>query len=297
MHPDRVRIRAYLAWIFVCFVWGTTYLAIRICLETVPPLAMGGLRFVIAGALLMGALAMRGEALPSRRAWPSLAVLGALMLGCGNGGVVWAEQTVPSGLTAVLVAMSPFWMVGVDALAHPRVPLTTRRVVGLVIGFAGIVLLVWPQIDVAGGGRFLGGVVASQIACVGWALGSAYSRRRGHGEAKDENVLATAAFEMLFGGVCLLIGAAAIGEAPRLAFNARTAGALGYLIVFGAVGGFTAYAYALKHLPVATVSLYAYINPVIAVALGTMILKEPLSPRLAIAAAVVLGGIALVREA
>jgi len=295
-HPDAVRVRAYLAWVFVCFVWGTTYLAIRICLETVPPLMMGGLRFLIAGGLLMAALAVGGTSLPRRPAWPSLALLGALMLGCGNGGVVWAEQTVPSGLTAVLVAMSPFWMVGVDAVAHPRVPLTPRRVVGLVIGFAGIVLLVWPQIAVTGGNRFLTGVAASQIACIGWALGSAYSRRRGHGEAKDENVLATAAFQMLFGGGCLLAAGLAIGEAPRLAFNTQTAAALAYLVVFGAVGGFTAYAYALKHLPVATVSLYAYVNPVIAVVLGTIVLKEPLSPRLAVAAAVVLGGIALVRE-
>jgi drug/metabolite transporter (DMT)-like permease len=293
---DGVRFRAYAAWVFVCVVWGTTYLAIRICLDTVPPLLMGGFRYIIAGGVLIAGLAVAGQTLPGRRAWLSLAVLGALMIGCGNGGVVWAEQTVPSGLTAVLVAMSPFWMVGVDAFAHPRVPLTTRRVIGLVIGFAGIVLLVWPQLEVGGGRGFIAGVVASQIACIGWALGSAYSRRRGHGEAKDENVLATAAFQMLFGGVCLLVSGFAIGEGPRLAFTTETAGALAYLIVLGAVGGFTAYVYALKHLPVATVSLYAYVNPVIAVVLGTLILKEPLSPRLAVAAAVVLSGIALVRE-
>lgn len=290
------RVRAYLALAFVCVVWGTTYLAIRICLETVPPLFMGGLRFSVAGILLIAVLGSRGKRLPSVRAWPSLALLGALMLGCGNGGVVWAEQTVPSGLTAVLVAMSPFWMVGFDAVAHPRVPLTARRVLGLVIGFSGIVLLVWPELHVTGGRGFIVGVVAAQIACVGWALGSMYSRRRGHAEAKDENVLATAAFQMLFGGLCLLVVGLGIGEAPRLAFNPRTALALGYLIVFGAVGGFTAYAYALKHLPVATVSLYAYVNPLIAVLLGTVILKEPLSPRLAVVATVVLVGIGLVKE-
>src|SRR5256885_1723570 len=168
LHPDRVRVRAYLAWVFVCFVWGTTYLAIRICLETVPPLAMGGLRFVIAGGLLAGALAMRGEALPGRRAWPSLALLGALMLGCGNGGVVWAEQTVPSGLTAVLVAMSPFWMVGVEAFMPGGDPLTVRRVAGLLIGFAGIVILGWPELHVGGPPGFMTGVVARQIPCVAW---------------------------------------------------------------------------------------------------------------------------------
>ncbi len=246
--------------------------------------------------VLIGWLIGRGEPLPRVRAWPSLAVLGALMLGLGNGGVVWAEQTVASGLTAVLVAMSPFWMVGFDALTPPRVPLTARRALGLVVGFSGIVLLMWPEINVKGEGGLLEGIVATQIACIGWAVGSMYSRRRGHGAAKDESVLATAAYQMLFGGICLTIAGVAIGEAPRLAFNLRTGVALGYLIVFGAVAAFTAYAYALKHLPLATVSLYAYVNPLIAVALGTLILNEPLNPRLAIVATVVLVGIGLVKE-
>jgi drug/metabolite transporter (DMT)-like permease len=293
---DQTRTRAYIAWIMVCLIWGTTYLAIRICLETVPPLMMGGLRFLVAGILLTALLALRGEQLPRPSAWPSLAILGFFMLGFGNGGVVWAEQTVPSGLTAVLVATSPFWMVGIDALVPPRVPLTGRRVLGLVVGFGGIVMLVWPEIQFGGGRRFLVGVVSAQIACIGWAIGSAYSRRRGHGAAKDENVLVTAAFEMLFGGLCLLIAALLTREASHLTFNARTAGALVYLTFFGAIGGFTAYAYALKHMPVATVSLYAYINPVIAVVLGTLILKEPFSARMAIAAGVVLVGIVLVRS-
>ena len=288
-------VRAYVAWAIVCVVWGTTYLAIRICLETVPPLLMGGLRFVTAGTVLMAILALRGERLPGPAAWPSLAILGLCMLGFGNGGVVWAEQTVPSGLTAVLVATSPFWMVGLDALVPPREPLTPRRVLGLVVGFAGIVMLVWPEIRFGGGRGFLIGVISAQIACVGWAVGSAYSRRRGHGEAKHENVLATAAFEMLFGGIGLLVAGLATHEASQLTFNARTASALAYLIVFGAIGGFTAYAYALKHLPVATVSLYAYINPVIAVVLGTLILKEPFNARMGVAAAVVLAGMMLVK--
>ena len=294
--PHAVRMRAYLAWAFICVVWGTTYLAIRICLESVPPLFMGGLRYSISGVLMIAAMLMGRQPLPPVRAWPPLAILGALMLGFGNGGVVWAELTVASGLTAVLVAMSPFWMVGFDAVASPRVPLTMRRTIGLVIGFSGIVLLVWPEIHVTGDRGFLVGVLASQIACAGWAVGSLYSRRRGHGEAKDESILATAAFQMLFGGLCLLAAGSAIGEASRLAFNQRTALALGYLIVFGAIGGFTAYAYALKHLPVATVSLYAYVNPLIAVILGTVILDEPLNPRLAIVATLVLVGIWMVKE-
>ena len=283
---------------FVCLVWGTTYLAIRIALETVPPLLMGGLRFLVAGALLITVLKVRGVRMPAAGSWPALVILGILLLGFGNGGVVWAEQTVPSGLTAVLVAMSPFWMVGIDALTAHGEPITGRRAAGLIIGFCGIVLLVWPAIHVSDSGRaFLGGVMAAQLACFGWALGSTYSRRRGHTAARDESVLVTAAFEMLFGGLFLMTLGTMRGEAAWLTFNARTAAALVYLIVFGAIGGFTAYAYALKHLPIATVSLYAYVNPVIAVALGTLILKEAFNARLGIAAAVVLIGMALVREA
>jgi drug/metabolite transporter (DMT)-like permease len=280
----------------VCLIWGTTYLAIRISLETIPPLLMAAMRWIAAGGLMIAVLALRGETLPAPRQWPSLAILGVLLLGFGNGAVVWAEQTVPSGLTAVLVATSPFWMVGIEALMARGERITTRRLLGLVIGFAGIVMLVWPEIRVGGGGRaFLGGVIAAQIACVGWAIGSSYARHRGRGTASEENVLATAAFEMLFGGIALLIVSLALHEQARLAFTPRSGGALVYLIFVGAIGGFSAYAYALKHLPVATVSLYAYVNPVIAVVLGILVLSEPFNVRMIAAAAVVFVGIVLVK--
>jgi drug/metabolite transporter (DMT)-like permease len=256
---------------------------------------MAAMRYTTAGVILATALRARGERLPGMRAWPSLIVLGILLLGLGNGGVVWAEQTVPSGLTAVLVATSPFWLTTIDVIFGGE-RLTARRWIGLAVGFLGIVTLVWPELQVGPNRRaFLTGVVAAQIACAGWAVGSLYARRRGHGGAREENVLATAAFEMLFGGAALFLAAAVHGEYAVLTFTTRTTLALGYLIVFGAVIGFTAYAYALKHLPVATVSLYAYVNPVIAVVLGVMILKEPFSARMAVAAAIVLVGIALVR--
>jgi drug/metabolite transporter (DMT)-like permease len=280
----------------VCLIWGTTYLAIRISLETIPPLLMAAIRWIVAGGLLSIVLKLRGERLPGPRAWPSLALLGVLLLGFGNGAVVWAEQTVPSGLTAVLVATSPFWMVGIDALMAEGERITVRRLLGLVIGFGGIVMLVWPEIRMGESGRaFLGGVIAAQIACVGWAIGSSYARHRGRGHAKDENVLATAAFEMLFGGLALLVAGVATHETAHLAFTPRTAGALTYLIFVGAIGGFTAYAYALKYLPVATVSLYAYINPIIAVGLGTLVLAEPFDVRMLAAALIVLAGSAMVR--
>jgi drug/metabolite transporter (DMT)-like permease len=188
--------------------------------------------------------------------------------------------------------MSPFWMVGIDAIRSDGEALTVRRVVGLIVGFAGIVMLVWPDIRLAGGGAFLGGVLATQIACLGWAIGSTYARRRGH----EENVLATAAVEMLFGGMLLLVAALARGEWRMLAFNVRTSAALAYLVFVGAIAGFGAYAYALKHLPLATVSLYAYINPIIAVILGILVVKEPFGARMVVAAAIVLVGTALVRD-
>jgi drug/metabolite transporter (DMT)-like permease len=288
---------AYVAWIAVCLIWGTTYLGIRIALETIPPLFMAAARWLAAATLLITILRLRGERLPAVREWPALTLLGILLLGFGNGAVVWAELTVPSGLTAVLVATSPFWMVGLDAVMPGGERLTVRRVTGLLVGFLGIVTLVWPELRAGGGGAraFLVGFISTQIACIGWAIGSSYARWRGRGHASGENVLATAAFEMLFGGIVLLAASAAIGELRHLAFAPRWVGALFYLILVGAIGGFGAYAYALKHLPVATVSMYAYVNPIIAVLLGTLVLGEPFSTRIAIAGAIVLGGMVMVR--
>jgi len=292
MASTRTTRLAYGAWVAVCVIWGTTYLAIRIALETVPPMLMGAFRWIPAGALILAVMKLRGDTLPHRREWPALALLGVLLVGFGNGGVVWAEQTLASGLTAVLVAVVPFWMVGIGALAGDPDLLTRRRVLGLLVGFGGIVLLVWPELELGKGRAFLMGVLATQLACLGWAIGSSYSRRRGPGE----NVLAVAAFQMLFGGVAMLLAGLLHGEGLEVAFTARTATAILYLLVFGSVAGFSAYAYALKHLPIATVSLYAYVNPVIAMGLGTLILSEPLSPRLAAAGVVVLLGMALVKK-
>ena len=179
----------------VYLIWGTTYLGIRICLETMPPLIMGGLRWSLAGAILGAALLARRQPLPRFERWPGLAVLAFLFLVLGNGGVVLAEQWVPSGLTAVIIAMSPFWMVGTEALMPQGERLTRRRAIGLLIGFAGIVMLVWPELTLPGesGRRFVVGVIALQIAEVGWALGSSYSRRH----ALEEEPLSIAAVEMI----------------------------------------------------------------------------------------------------
>ena len=277
----------------VCLLWGTTYLGIRIALETIPPALVGGLRFTAAGILLVALLASRGEPVIRPSQWGGLAVTGILTICVGNGGVIWAEQWVPSGVAAVTVATIPFWMIALEALAHDGDPLTTRLVFGLGVGFAGILLLVWPDVATGGttGHYFLAGILALQVACVGWALGSSVSRRH----ARSENVMSAAALQMLFGGVVMLVVATARGEWKELAFTPRTIAAELYLTVFGSIVGYSAYTYALRHLPTATVSLYAYANPVIAIVLGAIVAGEPFGPRVVVASTMVLIGSALVQ--
>ncbi len=177
MTPPTARQRrlAYLSWITVCIVWGTTFLGIRISLETMPPMLMGGFRWFSAGALLAAYVVASGNTLPSPRRWGGIALLGFLMLGLGNGGVVVAEQWVPSGLAAVIVASNPFWMAAVEAALPDGERLRANIIVGLSIGFTGILVLVWPDLTLRAGDRrgFLAGVIALQVASIGWSLGSA----------------------------------------------------------------------------------------------------------------------------
>ena len=286
---------AYAAWIVVCVVWGTTYLAIRVALESVPVALLAGLRWTAAGLLLTAALPLARQSLPHPRAWGPIVLAGFLMMVIGNGGVVWAEQYVASGLTAVVVAIVPFWTVLVEALLPRGERLTLRTFTGLTVGFAGIVVLVWPELTLGGheGRVFIAGVAALQLACIGWALGTAFTKRN----AMAATPLAASALQMLVSGVMLVLIGTAAGEWSRLAFTPRTASALLYLIVFGSVVGYSAYVYALQHLPVSTVSQYAYVNPIIAVVLGTLLLAEPLSLGTFLAAALVFAGIAIVRSA
>jgi drug/metabolite transporter (DMT)-like permease len=285
---------AYVAWIAVCVIWGTTYLGIRVALEAVPPMLMGGIRWTIAGLLLAVFALVRKERLPGAALWPSLALQGLLMLGFGNGLVNWAEQSVPSGLAAVILATSPFWMSGVEAVRSDGEQLSRGALAGLILGFTGVLVLVWPDLHVGGsaGWQFFLGVVALQAACLAWAIGSSYSKRHPHGSS----VFAATSLQMLFGGLMMLLAGTIFGEWPRVHLEGRGLLALVYLTAVGSIGGFVSYVYALQHLPVATVSLYAYANPLIAVVLGALVLAEPFTIRTVIAMAIVFAGMGLVRR-
>jgi drug/metabolite transporter (DMT)-like permease len=290
-----VQRKAWFAWAVVCLVWGTTYLAIKVALETIPPFLMGGIRYLIGGLILSLWLIVRRQGLPPAREWGRLALLGFLMISLGNGGVVWAEQYLASGLTAVVIATSPFWMVAIDALLPGADRLGLRQWGGLFIGFCGIVLLMWPELSLGGatGRATVFGILAIQIACAGWAVSSAYTRRH----ALSRNVLGVAAVQMFFGGLFMTLAGTLMGEWPHLAFSSRTLAALVYLTLAGSVTAFAAYSYALRHLPIATVSLYTYVNPVIAVALGTLLLGEPFRISMLTAAAIIVVGMLVVRPA
>lgn len=290
-----VPTRAWLAFALLCFVWGTTYFGIKIALESVPPLLLGGLRFLTAGALLSAALWVGGKPLPPARSLPAFLLVGALLLGFGNGGVTIAEQWLATGLTAVLVAATPFWMVAIEALLPHGERLTRRTCLGLALGFGGIVLLVWPDLVGATSGTLRPanwgyGILATQLACVGWAIGSAFSKRHVAGIEP----LTAAAWQMLFGGLVLVAAGTVAGEWPALHFTTRSTLAMVYLLVAGSLLGYVAYIYALGHLPTSTVSLYPYINIIVAIVLGTWLLNEPLTTRRVAAIAVILTGSAIV---
>ncbi len=284
---------AYVAFAIVCIVWGTTYLFIRIALDTIPPLLLTASRFVIAGLIMLGIARLRGEALPrDRRTLANLALIGFLMVGVGNLSVVWAEQWVPSGMAALLVATAPFWMAIIEAFRMGGERLDLRGGFGMAIGFAGVAMLVMPG---GSGGAwsvaFLLGALAIQVGGICWQLGSAHGKYN----LRHVPLLSSAALQMLFGGLFCTVVGFAIGEGPRFALTPRTFAALAYLTIFGSVVAYSAYVFALAHMRTTHTSLYAYVNPVVAVFLGWLILDEPLTWMSVAAMVVILLGVALVQ--
>jgi drug/metabolite transporter (DMT)-like permease len=291
--PGQLR-RAYWAWLAVCVSWGTTFLATRIAIESLPPLAMAGTRHFVAGLVIAVVLRARRVNLPPVDSWGGHAMLGLLMIGFGNGCLVWAQQFVPSGVAAVMVSVIPFWMIGVEAFMPGGEPIRKRQVIGLVLGFGGIVLLTRSSLDgTTPTPQMLLGVVMTQLSCLGWAVGSAYAKRH----KRDENLFAATAMQIVFGGAVLMAVATVTGEWPRVDPTARSLLAVLYLVLVGTFVGYVSYVYALKHLPVSIVSLYAYVNPVIAVILGSLILRERFTPRMAVAIAIIFAAMVIVRTA
>ena len=277
----------------VYVIWGSTYLAIRFAIETIPPFLMAGARYVTAGALLYGWARLRGAPRPSLLHWRSATVIGAFLLLVGNGGVVWAEQRVDSGLAALLISTEPIWIVLLVWLRAGRQRPNPRVVAGLLLGFTGLVMLVRPS---GSAGIDPVGATALVLASLSWAWGSFYGMRA----PLPASPLATTGMQMLAGGGMLLTASALTGEPARFALaevSARSALALAYLVVFGAIVAFTAYVWLLRVAPPVLVSTYAYVNPVVAVFLGWAMAGEPLTAGTLTAAAVILGGVALISTA
>lgn len=289
------RFLAAAAFATVCVVWGTTYLAIRVAIETVPPLMLTSIRFTIAGGVMLAIARLRGERAPlDRRTLGELALIGLLMVGIGNLAVAWAEQWVPSGIAALLVATSPFWSAIIERLRPRGERLALRSAFGMLIGFGGVALLVGPSAFSGGvGGKFLLGALAIQVGTFAWQLGSF----RGKYQAKHVPLLTSAALQMFFGGAIVGVVGLALGEHAALAFTGKTFAATAYLTVMGSIVAYSAYVYAVAHIRLTKLALYAYINPAIAVIAGWLVLDERLTPLSIAAMAIILGGVALVQTA
>jgi drug/metabolite transporter (DMT)-like permease len=282
-----------LAFAAIYIVWGSTYLAIRFAVETLPPFLMLFARFFTAGVLMYGFLRWRGEARPTAREWSGGAVIGGLLLLGGTGAVGWAEQWIDSGLAALIVAIVPVWMVLLDWIGPEKRKPTGAVVAGLVLGLIGVAVLVGP-VDLSGGGRmqFIGSAVVV-FGTLSWATGSVYGSRLPH----PSSPWMSAALQMTAGGLLLLLFGTAMGEWSRLdlaGMSAKSLGALAYLMVFGSLIAFAAYIFLLRHETPARVGSYAYVNPVVAVFLGWALASEPVTPRTVVAAAIILTGVVLI---
>ena len=284
--------KVLLAFAAVYVIWGSTYLGIRFAVETIPPFLMAGVRFFIAGSALYLWLRLRGVPGPTVRQWKSMSVVGLLLIGVGNGAVSWAEQTVPSGLTALIIALTPLWFVSIEWFQHAIRP-TREVVIGLALGFIGMIVLIDPA-RITDSGHFDPiGTIVIIIGTIAWAAGSMYSRTAEH---PSRPILGTA-MQMLTGGAMLLLVSAFSGE--MWSFDIGTVSAVSfasllYLIVFGSLIAFTSYIWLLKESTPARVSTYAYVNPVIAVFLGWLLAGELLNARIGIAAAIIVAGVALI---
>ena len=284
--------RTILAFACIYFIWGSTYLAIRIAIETMPPLVMAGIRFLIAGGLLAGWVAWRGEwARPTTKQWADASLLGVLFFLGGNGAVCWAETRMPSGLAALLVAMIPIWIVIFDWLRRGGTRPTAAVLTGVVAGFTGVALLVGrrgPE-----GGVDPAGAIVLTVGPAAWALGTVLSRWLSH----PRSVLQSGAMQMLAGGVALCLAAFVLGEGSQFhpdAVSARSILAMLYLILAGSIIAFSAYIWLLQVASPARVGTYAFVNPIVAVVMGWTFAGETFAANTWIAALFILAGVILI---
>ncbi len=286
--PSVIALVAAFAAIYV--IWGSTYFAIRVAIETIPPFLMAGLRFLFAGAVLYAWCRWRGAPAPSRRHWLSATIIGGLLLLGGNGGVVWSEQFVPSGIAALIVATVPLWLVLLNWLGSAGQRPGIAEVVGVALGFTGMILLVQMGGDDGGEPLHRVGAIVLLFATLSWSVGSLYSRRA----PLPSSPLVATGMEMLAGGALLTVAGTVAGEWPRFAPSAmsfRSLAAVLYLIVFGSLVAFTAYMWLLRVTTPARVATYAYVNPIVALLLGWGFAGEPLTARTLLASAVILLGV------
>jgi drug/metabolite transporter (DMT)-like permease len=286
------RTRLIVAFAAVYVLWGSTFLAMRFSIRTIPPFFMAAVRHLLAGTLLIAFSARRLTRWPSRAEWRDAALVGVLLLGA-NGTVAWSEQRVPSGTAALLVATVPLWMVLMDWL-RPRGLHPGRGVlVGLALGFAGLVTLVGPGALTGHGGIDPLGATALLCGSVSWAAGSIIAQRQPHGPVP----LFTVGMQMVCGGAALMTVATLTGQTAAFSWSQVSVASWlgwGYLVLFGSLLGFTAYAYLLRTTTAARVATYAYVNPVIAVFLGWAVVGEVVTTRTLAAAAVIVAGVAII---
>ncbi len=292
-HRPRSAILTVLAFAAIYLIWGSTYLAIRIALESFPPLLLGAARHLLFGLVLYSILRWKSDVRPSSAQWRTAFVTGILLLSIGNGGVCVAERTVPSGVAALLVTTICLWIVLIDWLRPGGFRPLPRVVAGIVLGLAGLVLLVGPAHFGDSGRVDPTGSAILAVASLSWAFGSMYAK---HGQLPASPFLGVA-MQSLAGGIALLIAGLFTGEFTALhlhSMSLRSCLAIGYLIVFGSGLGFTAYLYLLKTSAAARVGTYALVNPVVALILGWLFVGESITFRTASAATVILTAVLLV---
>jgi len=294
-HPN---LKAWAALGAVCLFWGTTYLGIRMSLESFPPLTLVAIRFSVSGLILLAAARLRGAEIPRGRDLRIAAFTGTLALGGGTGGLVIAEQWVPSGLAALLITTSPFWMVGIEAAMPGGERLHRPVVLGMLVGAAGVVLLGLPGAAVGSmGAMAIYGLIIIQVGNALWAYASILQRR----QPVRAHPIVTGAVQQLAAGLSFVVPAiifegAGLVAGTSLHPSVRGIGALIWLVIFGSIVGYSAYMYALLHLPVAIVSTYAYVNPMVAVTLGWLVYRERFGWLEAAAMVIIFAGVMVVKR-